>query len=114
MTGDVVYFYAFDVANEIAASRIGPILGLQPKPLELRLKYAYPKDVKLHRPLAVESPPLTARLGGQPVRLQVHIFTIGVVSLVMRVAVERKSLDDLRTYHEPKLDGGRQLDELAA
>jgi hypothetical protein len=114
MTGDVVYFYAFDVANEIAASRIGPILGLQPKPLELRLKYAYPKDVKLHRPLAVESPPLTARLGGQPVRLQVHIFTIGVVSLVMRVAVERKSLDDLRTYHEPKLDDGRQLDELAA
>ena len=29
-------------------------------------------------------------------RLHVHIFTIGVVSLVIRVAVERKSLDDLR------------------
>ena len=27
MTGDVVYFYAFDVANEIVPGRIGTILG---------------------------------------------------------------------------------------
>ena len=54
MTGDVVYFYAFDVANEITAARVGTILGQQPAPLKLRLKHAYPKDVAFHRPLTVE------------------------------------------------------------
>ena len=95
MTGDVVYFYAFDVANEIVAGRIGTILGQSPAPLKLRFKHAYPKDVTFHRPLAVELPPSDARLNGQPVRVQVHVFEVGVISLVLRLAVEKNELSGL-------------------
>jgi hypothetical protein len=113
MIGDVVYFYAFDVANEIVAERIGTIFGQKPAPLKLRLKHAYPKDVAFHRPLAVELPPSDARLGGQAVRVQVHVFEVGVISLVLRLPVEKSELEELRAFHEPKLDDGRPLDDLA-
>jgi hypothetical protein len=113
MTGDVVYFYAFDVANEILVGRIGTILGQSPVPLKLRLKHAYPKDVAFHRPLAIDLPPSDARLAGQPLRVQVHVFEVGVISLVIRVAVTPNELEELRALHEPKLDDGRRLDDLA-
>src|SRR5205085_4258271 len=73
----------------------------------------YPKDVAFHRPLTVEPPPLAARLAGQPVRLQVHVYEVGVISLVLRVAVAKSSLEELQAFHEPKLDDGRPLDDLA-
>lgn len=111
MTGEVVYFYAFDVANEIAANRITTILGRRPEPLELRLKHAYPKDVAFHRPMAVEMSAGSERLRGQPLRVKVHVFEVGVISLVARAPFEAATLDELRGYHEIRLDDGRPLDD---
>ena len=36
MQGEVVYLYAFDVANEIDTGRIREILASQPTPFEIR------------------------------------------------------------------------------
>jgi hypothetical protein len=113
MTGEVVYFYAFDVANEIVTARIDRVLGCRLQPLELRLKYAYPKDVAFHRPLAAELVEPQARLGGEPLRLQVRIFAVGAVSLVLRVPFRVSDWNKLHVYHEPRLDDGRSLDDFA-
>jgi hypothetical protein len=113
MTGEVFYFYAFDVANEVVPARIGMVLGQRPAPLELRLKHAYPKDVAFHKPLAVRPADCPWRVAGQPVQLQIHIFEVGVVSLVFRVRIENVDFDELHLYHDCRLDGGPALDELA-
>lgn len=111
MTGEVVYFYAFDVANEIATSRIASILGVRPVPLDLRLKQAYPKDVAFHRPLAVEASSRRECLRGRPIRLLVHVFEVGVISLIVRAPFDASTLDSLRGFHDARLDDGRPLDD---
>jgi hypothetical protein len=112
MRGEVVYFYAFDVANDVRADRIGTVLGQRPAPQELRLKHATPKDVTFRRPLVV-APSLAARLAGRPVRPQVHVFEVGVVSVMMRVAFAEADLSALAAFHHPALEDGRTLDRVA-
>lgn len=57
MKGEVVYLYAFDVANEIVTSRIQEILASKPVPFEIRTDHTFPKDVPIYKPLAIEPPP---------------------------------------------------------
>lgn len=112
MKGEVVYFYAFDVANDILADRVGSVLGQHPVPLELQLRHTTPKDVSFHCPWVV-MPALDIRRAGQPIRPQVHIFEVGVVSVVMRIAFEAADLSALASFHHPALDDGRTLDQVA-
>ena len=65
-SGEVVYLYAFDVANGIQTATLREVLGRRPVPLEIQIDHSYPSDVPLYRPLNVEAPPLAARLRGQP------------------------------------------------
>ena len=62
MTGEVVYLYAFDVANEIVTPRVQEILSEKPFPFEIRQDRTLPKDVPLYRPLAIVPAPLKALL----------------------------------------------------
>src|SRR5262249_4276250 len=112
MRGEVVYLYAFDVANEIATARVGEILATTPTMFELRPSRAFPKDVPIYKPLAIEPHPLRTSLG-QTVRLLVRIYEVGVVSVAMRVAVEVDTLDALLPFHHPRLDSGKSFDDAA-
>jgi hypothetical protein len=113
MKGEVVYLYAFDVANEIVTSKVQDILTARPVPFEIRTDHTFPRDVPLYRPLAIEPPALSSGLGGQPVRLLVRIYDVGVVSITMRVAFEVDSLASLLPFHRPVLEDGRAFDRLA-
>ena len=68
MKGEVVFLYAFDVANEIITSRVQEILSAKPFPFEIRMDRTLPKDMPLYKPLAIEPPPLAASLHGAPVQ----------------------------------------------
>src|SRR5271170_8260957 len=114
MKGEVVYLYAFDVANEIITPRVQEILSEKPFAFEIRQDRTLPKDVPLYRPLAIVPPPIKALLHGAQVRLLVRIYDVGVVTIMMRAPFETKSLDDLMRFHNPKLDDGLTLDKLAA
>jgi len=114
MKGEVVYYYAFDVANEVIAARVSKVMGQCPEPLTVRLKHAAPKDVAFHRPLAVPGPALASSLGGQPVGVEVHVFDVGVVNVVFRVAFDLPGLAELKSFHHPILENGRSLDGVAA
>lgn len=110
--GEVVYLYAFDVANEIATAKISAVLGIKPVRFEIQVDRAFPRDVPLYRPLSVDLPPLAGQFQGQAVKVQVHIFDVGVVSISMRTAFVREHLAELLPFHTPRLDSGQSLDEI--
>src|SRR5580658_6193063 len=110
LKGEVVYLYAFDVANEIITPRIREILSEKPFPFEIRQDRTLPKDMPLYKPLAIEPRPLSARLQGFPVRLLIRIYDVGVVTVMMRVPFEADALADLVPFHNPKFDNGESLD----
>jgi hypothetical protein len=113
MKGEVVYLYAFDVANEIETRRVQEILSKKPFPFEIRMDRTLPKDMPLYKPLAIDQPPLAATLFGRSVRPQIRVYDVGVVSIDMRVSFEASSLTELIPFHNPVLEDGKPLDEVA-
>lgn len=112
MKGEVVYLYAFDVANEIEVGRVQEILTSKPVPYEIRTDRTYPQDVPLYKPLSIESPS-PGTLGGRPVRLLIRIYEVGVVSIVIRVGFSVEKLTDLLPLHKPTFDNGQSFHQLA-
>jgi hypothetical protein len=112
MKAEVVYLFAFDVAGEIATGRIQSILSEKPLPFEVRTDHTYPRDVPLYKPLAVE-PTLTASLNGQPLRALVRVYDIGAITVALRVAPVVGSLQELAAFHNPRLEDGSTLDQVA-
>src|SRR6476469_3902516 len=104
MNGEVVYLYAFDVANEIITELVKDILASKPFPFEIRTDHPYPKDVPLYKPLSIEPPAVAIALRGQSVRLLVRVYEVGVVSITCRVQITAHNLHDLIGFHRPTLD----------
>lgn len=111
--GEVVYLYAFDVANEITTAPIKQVLGLTPRAFEIRVDRTSPKDVPLYKPLAIEPPPLAAKLHGQTVSVLIRIYDVGVVTVTMRAPYAVERLLDLLPFHNPTLANGEKLDVVA-
>jgi hypothetical protein len=114
LKGEVVYLYAFDVANEIITRRVREILSEKPFPFEIRMDRTLPKDMPLYKPLAIEPHILTARVRGFPLRLLIRIYDVGVVTVMMRVPIEADCLADLMPFHTPAFDSGESLDAEAS
>src|SRR5436190_20720735 len=113
MRGEVVYLYAFDVANEIVTRNVRELLSQPTTPLEIRTDSTYPKDVPLYKPLAVVLPDMPSGMSGSPARVAVHVFDVGVVNITMRVEFDVPTLADLLPYHNPLLAGGEPFDDAA-
>src|SRR5678815_2616671 len=113
MRGEVIYLYAFDVANEIATSRVGEVLSCKSYPYVVKTDHTYPKDVPLYRPLTFEPREQLPKLAGRAIRLVIRIFEVGVVNVAMHVPLEVASLAELQPFHQTRLDDGQTRDELA-
>ena len=111
--GEVVYLYAFDVANEARLDSVRTLLGADAVPFDALAHRTVPRNVPLAPPVTVEPDHPAARVNGRPARLRVRVFAAGVVSVTVRVAVGHGPLTDLMPFHDPKLDDGRPLDALA-
>jgi hypothetical protein len=112
MTGEVVYLYAFDVAHEIDTSHVASFLGHKPVPYDVPVDRAVPRDASFYRPLTVE-PTAATTVGERPVRLRVRVYSVGVVTVTACVPVVVEALAELQPFHQPRLDDGRKLDQLA-
>jgi hypothetical protein len=113
MKGEVVYLYAFDVANEIITARVHEILSAWPFPFEIRMDRTLPKDMPLYKPLAIEPPPLASPLHGAEVRLLIRIYDVGVVTVLLRAAFEAGAPGELMRFHNPQLENSLTLDAVA-
>jgi hypothetical protein len=113
MKGEVVYLYAFDVANEIDIARVQDVLGARPLPFQVQTDRGLPRDLALYKPLVIEPSEPAQSLCGRPLRVLVRVYEVGVVSILMRSALECNELADLMPYHKTGLDDGASLDQLA-
>jgi len=113
MRGEVVYLFAYDVANEIATQRVKDILASRPFPFEIRTHHTFPKDVPLYKPLAIEPPVPDVRMQGKPIRVLIRVYDVGVVSIAVRFAFAVGELREITALHKPVLDDGRVLDQFA-
>jgi hypothetical protein len=114
MKGEVIYLYAFDVANEISTSRVPEVLSEKPFPFEIQMDRTLPKDMPLYKPLAIEPPPLTTKLHGSSVRLLIRIYDVGVVTVMMRATFETGSLASLMPFHNPQFENGELPGDVAS
>lgn len=113
MKGEVVYLYAFDVANEINTSCVKEILADKTALFEIQTDHTVPKDAGLYKPLSVEPSPLEIFYKGSTIHPLVHIYEVGVISIAIRIAFDVKHLRDLLPYHQPVLENGRALSQVA-
>ncbi len=109
MIGEVVYLFAHDVGNEVVRADVGRILGQVAAPLAVRGDHTAPRDLPLHQPLSVE-PAVQLTIGGRPVRIQVRIYDVGVVSIVFRIPFEIEAWVQLMRFHCSQLDDGRRIE----
>jgi hypothetical protein len=113
MKGEVVYLYAFDVANEIAIGEVREVLSTRSIPFELRTDHTVPKDVPLYRPLTFALSRRQPGAADEKVSLTVRIYEVGVVNVVMRVPFEAAELAELHALHEPRWTSGQTFDAFA-
>src|SRR4030095_12278896 len=113
LKGEVVYLYAFDVADEIRTEGIGEILSKKPTPFEIRQDPNLPKDLPYYRPLSFDPKRDSWNCNVIPVKTLVRVYDVGVVSIGISVPFEDASLQDLNPYQHPVLDNQEPLDQAA-
>src|SRR4030095_16620739 len=113
LKGEVVYLYAFDVADEIRTEGIGEILSKKPTPFEIRQDPNLPKDLPYYRPLSFDPKRDSWKRNGIPLKTLVRVYDVGVVSIGISVPFEDASLQDLNPYQHPVLDNQEPLDQAA-
>src|SRR5262249_49384630 len=96
LRGEVVYLYAFDVANGIPLDRASDLLSGRATPCTVRLDRPTPRDIPMSAPLAVEPPVTATQVNGSPAKLLVRLYEVGVISVTVRVAFASDSLAALR------------------
>jgi hypothetical protein len=119
MKGKVVYFFAFDVAQEIRTSEIGTVLSEKPLPLEIQVGPAAPKDLRIYRPQSVALPAQSCASNVGPITLKptVRVFDVGVLSISFEVAFDLPDAASLIPYHQLVVEGApleRGAEELCA
>src|SRR5262245_2679822 len=102
MKGTVVYFFAFDVANEIRTALVREVLSERPFPFQIRVGGAAPRDVPFYRPLTIGLRPEEheSNVGRVTVKPFVKIFDVGVVSISYEIAFDVPDLRSLVPYHQ--------------
>lgn len=113
MRGEIVYLFAFDVANEIVLDHVRELLGAATFPFEVPIDHTYPKGARLVRPLTIAALRGEASVRGADVRIELRVYDVGVVNVAMHVPFNEATLADLAKYHAAVTDDGRPLLELA-
>lgn len=110
--GEVVYLYAFDVANEVRLDRLAG-RPLARAASQVAPECPSPRVLPVPQSIALDLALPQWTLGGRPVKYEVRVYAVGVISVVARVTVEDGPLQRLRSFHDPVFDEGRTLDAVA-
>src|SRR5262245_18736409 len=114
LRGEVVYLYAFDVANEIRLDRVPAELSASRPPVLSVGAPSVPRSIPIARPVTVEPPTPAQQIAGQPIRALDRVYEVGVITVTVRVGFACDSLAELIPFHTPMLHDRRPLDRLAA
>lgn len=107
MKGKVVYFFAFDVAQEIRTSEVGMVLSEKAQPYRIQLGPAAPRDLPFDLTPSVAPPPTSCSSSVGPITLKpmIKIFDVGVLSISFEVDFDAAEPAALIPYHQITVDG---------
>jgi hypothetical protein len=114
LNGEVVYFYAFDVAYEMRRQAVPRLLGAPLEPLALEGDKRNPRRLALQRPLTARLTPIERVTPRGPVRIEraVKLLHVGAISVSFRVPFSVASLGELVAYHDLGFTEGT-MDDMA-
>lgn len=113
LKGEVVYLYAFDVADEIRTERISKILSKRALAFGIRWEHSFPKDIPYYRPLTIDLKRTAWKIQSHLVQPVVRVYDVGVVSILVSVPFAVAGLRELAASHQPVLDTNRPLPKAA-
>ena len=111
--GEVVYIYAFDLAYDMKGKPSGTLLSQRIEDYSAGQSKRSPKNAFFYRPQMIVLPPEN-RQGPQgvvEVRRSVKLFSVGAISVQIRVPFEIENPEELVAYHEMRFETGSQEKE---
>lgn len=110
-TGEVVYFYAFDVAYEMSRRPVETLLGQTVAEFQIDTSKRAPRQHTFFRPTMIRLPPVERIGPSGPVRLDrsVKMLPLGAISVTIRVPFAVDRLEDLIGYHDLRFGDGAYL-----
>jgi hypothetical protein len=107
-TGEVVYLYAYDIADELSREPVKRLLGQPVVPFEFDASRRHPRHHFFFRPQMIRLPPIERVWAHGPVRLEreVKLLPVGAVSITVRVPFEVELVEELVSYHDLHFDSG--------
>jgi hypothetical protein len=115
MRGQVIYIYAYDIANEIHLAKAQELLKEPAKYLEPLSDKTIPRDFPFYKPLLCQKPPLIVASGNSNLKIypEVKIFSFGAFSISLGLEFEADTLSQLLPYHSLKLGLDKTIDHIA-
>lgn len=103
--GQIIYMYAFDIAYEMKRQPLISLLGCPEQEYSLGPNKRSPKQLFFYRPQMFILPDKEFIINGKPViaRRSVKVFSVGAISIQIRIPFEVGGLEDLVPYHDIKL-----------
>ena len=110
-TGHVTYIYAFDIAYDMARTPLQTLLGQPVAQFQMDSNKRAPRQLFFYRPQVVHLPHVERFGPNGPVRIecQVKIFSIGAISISVRVPFEVASIAELLAYHDLRYSDGNSV-----
>ncbi|HEU5072449.1 MAG TPA: hypothetical protein VFV96_18765 [Verrucomicrobiae bacterium] len=112
--GEVVYLFAYDVADELTRGPVRELLGQPVAQFAVDASKRSPKQLFFYRPQMVRLPP-QERIGPRgPVRMEriVKLLPVGAISITIRVPFEADHIEDLVHFHDLQFSNGSLSDEV--
>ena len=116
MTGQVVYVYAFDLAYDMKRQPLETILSQPVREYTIWPSKRTPRHLFFYRPQMVDLPEVTRTgpRGEVAVQRSLKLFSVGAMSIQVRVPFRIERMEDLVSYHDLTFADGQSLaDEVA-
>lgn len=104
--GQVVYFYAFDVAYDTLRHPLKTLLGQPVEQVAIDLHKRSPRQLFFYRAQMVTLPPVEWDIRGRKVSVErtVKILPVGAISIMVRLPFTVERVRDLVGYHDLEFD----------
>jgi hypothetical protein len=113
MNGEVVYLYAYDIAYEADLTQIEKQMRGTATRFRLHKLKDAPRSFAVYQPLTIqiEDMQLEGPVGPLTLRTSMKLFSVGAISVQVRVPVSCQRVTDLVVFRDLRFSDGATLDE---
>ena len=103
-SGEVAYIYAFDIAYDMKRQQVVTLLGQSLENYSIGPSKRSPKQLLFYQPQMAKLPTETRHINGKVIQVKrsIKVFSVGAISILIRVPFQVEKIEDLVSYHELK------------